>query len=376
MENEKTDIVDPYRLLFPLGLFLGTFGVFYWILFDFKILKFYPREIHSQTMFFGFLWTFVAGFLMTAIPRMTKSVQATWFEMGLAGFLTLLQLVLGLRHMSEALDYIFILQTLFLIYFAGRRFLAHKRIPFEGFIFIPFAFLIVFVGFGLKYFQVISQNDYIRLAGEGFILNLIFGVGARLIPVLSRLPRALMPDQQSSLGRIKEFVIIALLINLVFILEVLYRNQWLSLFKFSIFTFYAIRYLGLLTKPTRWSVLAVGLKIGILSVLKGTLLVAWPQYFSMTASLHIIYIGGFSLITLMIASRVMLAHGGQSTDYELRSRLLISVIVFLLLSASFRYFAGVAVGGFLITAAVICFLVAIAIWGYKFFKILLDLHKL
>jgi len=371
MQNEKCDAVDPYRLLFPLGLFLGAFGVIYWVLFDLQILKFYPREIHSQTMFFGFLWAFVAGFLMTAIPRMTQSQNATWLEMGAAGFLAMLQLVLGLRHMSEALNSIFIVQILFLIYFAGRRFLVHKRIPFEGFIFIPFAFLIVFVGMALKYFQVINQTDYIRLAGEGFILNLIFGVGARLIPVLSRLPNALRPDQQSNLSRMSEFFLVAIVINALMISEAVYKNQWLMLLKFFVFVFYAIRYLGLLKKPTRWSVLAVGLKIGILSILKATLLVIWPQIFPMTASLHILYIGGFSLITLMIASRVMLSHGGESTDYELRSKLLVAVVGFFLLSASFRYFAGVAIGGFLITMAIICFLIAIGIWGYKFFKILL-----
>src|SRR5204862_7598274 len=62
---------DPYRLFFPLGIFLGVMGVSIWPLYYFGITEGYSGRAHAFVQTDGFLFAFIAGFLLTAIPRFT-----------------------------------------------------------------------------------------------------------------------------------------------------------------------------------------------------------------------------------------------------------------------------------------------------------------
>src|SRR5262245_3977047 len=72
---------DPYRIFFPLGILLGVMGVLIWPLYYFGLTQGYSGRAHAFVQTDGFLFAFVAGFLLTAIPRFTatetpaKSVQ-------------------------------------------------------------------------------------------------------------------------------------------------------------------------------------------------------------------------------------------------------------------------------------------------------------
>jgi len=62
---------DPYRILFPLGILLGVMGVSIWPLYYFGITEGYSGRAHAFVQTDGFLYAFIAGFLLTAIPRFT-----------------------------------------------------------------------------------------------------------------------------------------------------------------------------------------------------------------------------------------------------------------------------------------------------------------
>src|SRR5689334_19444983 len=62
---------DPYRILFPLGIVLGASGVSIWPLYYYGITEGYSGRAHASVQSGGFLFAFVAGFLLTAIPRFT-----------------------------------------------------------------------------------------------------------------------------------------------------------------------------------------------------------------------------------------------------------------------------------------------------------------
>src|SRR5213593_2524576 len=62
---------DPYRLFFPLGILIGVMGVSIWPLYYFGIIEGYSCRAHAFVQTDGFLYAFIAGFLLTAIPRFT-----------------------------------------------------------------------------------------------------------------------------------------------------------------------------------------------------------------------------------------------------------------------------------------------------------------
>jgi hypothetical protein len=74
--------------------------------------------------------------------------------------------------------------------------------------------------------------------------------------------------------------------------------------------------------------LALGLRVAMLSVPAGFLLIAiWPAF--ALSFLHIVYISGFSLLTLVVASRVVLGHSGQARLFHasLRSVLAMTALI-------------------------------------------------
>src|SRR5438128_6433802 len=62
---------DPYRIFFPLGIVLGAMGVSIWPLYYFGITEGYSGRAHAFVQTDGFLYAFIIGFLLTAIPRFT-----------------------------------------------------------------------------------------------------------------------------------------------------------------------------------------------------------------------------------------------------------------------------------------------------------------
>jgi uncharacterized protein involved in response to NO len=62
---------DPYRVFFPLGVLLGMAGVSIWLLYWLGLSAGYSGRAHAFVQIEGFLYAFIAGFLLTAIPRFT-----------------------------------------------------------------------------------------------------------------------------------------------------------------------------------------------------------------------------------------------------------------------------------------------------------------
>src|SRR5262249_23640122 len=62
---------DPYRIFFPLGIILGAMGVAIWPLYYYGVTQGYSGRAHAFVQTDGFLYAFICGFLLTAIPRFT-----------------------------------------------------------------------------------------------------------------------------------------------------------------------------------------------------------------------------------------------------------------------------------------------------------------
>src|SRR5579883_1668346 len=62
---------DPYRIFFPLGIVFGIVGVSIWPLYYYGVTEGYSGRAHAFVQTDGFLYAFIAGFLLTAVPRFT-----------------------------------------------------------------------------------------------------------------------------------------------------------------------------------------------------------------------------------------------------------------------------------------------------------------
>jgi len=357
----KKDIENPYLILFTAGIICGLVGVLLWTLFSFHILNFYPRQAHATLMFSGFLWAFVAGFLMTAVPRMTQAGFAKLWEVLTAVALVAMTLLITLRQETQMLVGVLTLQSLFLFYFILKRFLISRRIPFEGFLFVPFAFTHLF--YGLLLFIQGNLGLFFLHSGEAFILNLISGVGSRLIPVILRVPQAINPDQTTVHKKYGEYFLFALFLNSTFLIQDFYSIQ-IGLFLRAFFIFvYSITHFKILKIPSSVTFNGWGLKISSLFLFLGYFFAGvFPEY--QLSFLHLSYIGGFSLITLMIATRVCLAHSGAGTEYELSGKVVGPTLFFLLFSAIFRAASFSNPSSIFILISAILFFLATTMWYF------------
>lgn len=368
MENKK---LEPYSIFFSMGLLSALFGVLLWLGFQTRFISFFPRQAHGNLMFFSFIWSYVAGFLMTAIPKMTRTESPKTVELFFAIFMVILQWVLNLRNETLLSIYLYLIQILFLLFFILRRIRHRQQIPFEGFVFIPFAFLSAFVG---AWFFISSQNQNYQLfyffSGQAFILNLICGLGSRLIPVITRVPAAIPPDVNTVKTKYLEFFIMAVLLNSSFYIEFLVNPQIGNFLKALVLIFIAIKNFKLLLPPATRSFLGWGIRSSILLMILGYVGLGLTSEISLPL-LHLVYIGGFALITLMISTRVTLAHGPQNTAPELDSKAIVMTFLFFGLAALFRVFAGTSLTSLFLSLSIFLFIAALLTWSIRFLKELL-----
>ena len=266
VKNEER--IEPYILLFPTGCLLGLLGLVFWIFFQLGWIQFYPRALHGNLMFFGFLWSFVAGFLMTAVPKMTSTSAAHIGEISFAVALVFIQMVLNVRNLTDISVFVFLMQNAFLLFFVVRRFLVNRKVPFFGFIFLPMAFIQSVLGVAL-YFFYSDRSLFVLLSGEAFILNLILGLGSRLIPVISRLPNALLPNESSSSDSLTWPLVVLLLVNAGYWCEIFNLRELGVVLRIFGILIAAVKLLRLFVVPVTWSYVGVGLKISVVMLAIG-----------------------------------------------------------------------------------------------------------
>lgn len=368
MAQTQDDSFSPYKLFFPLGVFCAVLGVGLWILFQVRAISFFPRMAHGQLMFFGFLWSFIAGFLMTAVPKMTATAHASYAEMFAPFAMVVLQIVFNIRNETNLTYVCLLVQNLALLFFLIRRLKSVQKIPFWGFIFIPTAFVILMIGLVMSFFFK-DQTFMFILSGEAFVLNLILGLGSRLIPVISRLPNSLMPNQISEKKSVGiEHIGFLIFLNASYFIQLFLDYRIGVTIRLILLGYAMIKYFRIFDKPMQKTVVGFGLKMSLALFFISHIFLLLSPVYSLAAA-HVLYIGGFSLLTLLIATRVILAHGGQTLEYEVSSKRTVFILVLLAFSSLGRYLIGANITSAWLLAVVALFIVAILIWISKFIQI-------
>ncbi len=320
---------DPFRLFFPLGGILAFAGVVPWVYQLFTHAS-YPRDIHRVLMVNGFLLSFVTGFLMTAIPRFTGGKFATKNEIfSVLGLLILSGI--GALTSFQAINYIFsALALMALALFAGKRFLNKTSNPPYTFVFIGIGlFLWLLSNLGMTAVSIgILGHDPISVAittdlfSNGAIMSLILGVGGRLIPgilgwqeIVTR-QRVQYEAPTPFIKLVPKSIWIASLIFVTsFALRPTIPFQFCLFMRFAVTLYFAIWYWKIYRLPVNKTFLTWSIWFCCWCLVLGYLLpILWTDAY--VHAIHLLFISGFSLLTLLISIRVSFAHSAVGTEAE------------------------------------------------------------
>lgn len=333
---------EPFRIFFPLGVLAGISGVSLWPLFFAGLHhSFYPGAMHARLMIEGFMGAFVFGFLGTAAPRLTGAPLLSRGELRTLLTLYVLTVATHIAEQPVAGDAFFIVLLGVFARMLASRFAMRTELPPPGFVLVACGFGNAFVGALLAIVGARMLRPDVAMAGTnllhvGWVLLHILGLGGFLLPRMLGFP----PDEPKPGPEWKArawfagavgVVIAATLAAEPFVpfvawpralaaVQVAAAAAWLL----ANIPFHRVRVPNV--------TLTLALRAALVLLVAGLAFpLCWPL--QRAAGLHVIFLGGFSLMAFTVGTRVVLGHSGFSHLFPTRLWFLV-VTVLLILSAT------------------------------------------
>jgi uncharacterized protein involved in response to NO len=313
---------EPYRLYFPLGILMALGGVGHWLFYALGWMTWYSGFLHANIQVQLYLPCFIGGFLMTAVPRFSDTWPARrWELVGSLGLLTgiALMLFLGNWVLSEVF---YALWLIFLMRFIVVRFLRRRvEYPPTEFVWIPPA---LFLGLAGAVLIVLVLTGHLSagwmavgrsMQEQGFALALVVGIGGFLGPRLMGGHQLSQVSFQNLRIEVRKKIIIhasaAFLLVLSFFLE---GSE-------EAFVAYALR-AAVVTGMFLWSrslntkiISGPSLFVRLLSASFWMIAIGYwliPLFPKLHVPLlHLVFLGGFSVMIHCISTMVVLNHSGR-----------------------------------------------------------------
>jgi uncharacterized protein involved in response to NO len=338
---------EPFRIFFPLGVIVGLLGVSLWPLYFAGLYKFYPGVMHARLMMEGFMGAFIVGFLGTAGPRLTGTAHFSrselWTLLG-AYFGVVGMQIAGLPWVADA-----IFLVLLLIFGArmASRFSQRQDLPPPSFVLVGFGFLNAIAG-TLLLLAGTTGPGYPRcvllgstLLNQGFVLYLVLGIGGFLLPRILKLPpKPQFPETRTIPPGWRAAALFAASIGVVlfasFVFEVLTgATRTAGFVRFLAAAIFLSSEIPAHRSAAPRLTIIISLRAALIFILVGLLFpLLWPA--QRVAGLHIVFVGGFSLMTFTVATRVVLGHSGYSHLFPTRLPFLIVAAVLLVSGMALR----------------------------------------
>src|SRR3989338_1905032 len=371
---------EPYRLFFPIGIGMWVFGASHWLLYALGIIPNYSGSFHSAVQIQLYMSSFVVGFLTTAVPRFSATFTAESFEV--TAFLALiLAIFAGVVSGHPLLAHGFFMALVVgLLVFVARRFLKRNiQYPPVQFIWIPVAALHGVCGSAL---MILAQKGVLGvnfmasakpMLNQGFMLSLVLGIGGFLGPRI--MGSREFPNPESIRASIPAFrsrqAVIQGVAGLIF-----FSSFWLEGLDFktaayalraAAATYILLQSHALILRPKTPGVFSRLVWMSFWFIVAGLwLALFFPKH--LVSALHLVFIGGFSLITFAVSTMVVYSHSGQGEKLQRSPWILKLVMVLVPLALFFRltaalttehYFTGLGIAAFLwIVAGVSWFIFA------------------
>ncbi|HLH31667.1 MAG TPA: NnrS family protein [Terriglobia bacterium] len=374
---------DPYRIFFPLGIVFGIVGVSIWPLYYYGVTEGYSGRAHAFVQTDGFLYAFIAGFLLTAVPRFTGTeAPSRRVQYALAAVVICCAAAFEFQFFIAG-HTIFIIEHLFLLTLIIRRFLRRRQNPPETFPLVGIGLLsgtlAALINAGIAWNIIGPFWDPLgkRLMTEGMVLLLVLGIGGFLGPRLlgfAQLPQFTNIERTKAEAIEKRaflYALAGLIILLSLVSEYGFGRPAMAFVRAAIVSIVILSTLQPWRRPAVRTTLAWCVWFAHWFVILAVWVVAFvPRY--RIDFLHILFIGGFTLLILAVGTRVTLSHGGHGLAQERRSwplRIGISTGFIAMIArvgapfAGFTYFAHLAWAGILWIAGMLA-------WGLYVFRLI------
>ncbi len=328
--------MTPYRVLFPIGWTYGLIGAGLWPLHALGAAP-YPGIAHRLLMIQGFEQCFVLGFLLTAMPGFTKGRPCHPIELAIAVASAGMFGVAVALGLQRAASLAFVASMLLLVVAVVRRLgpSQHAR-PME----------LVFVGFGLacglaggvrQLWAGAGDPLASRLVSLGMVLSLVLGLGSLLVPTFTQMRSPLVipgvAGAHERRGRALLYAGLMAAFAGAFVAEAAGHARIGALLRAASATVMILLVWKLVRLPGRRDASAFALWGSGWFVLGGLWIAAIVPAWTV-AALHVVFIGGYGLLTLGIATRVVVAHGQYPLTDERRVLTAAIVVVMVLVLAA------------------------------------------
>lgn len=338
---------EPFRVLFPAGVLAGVTGVLLWPLHLLGGIGAYPGPSHTHLMVAGFFGAFIVGFLGTALPRMLSSRPlAPWQTILLATLHVAMTAAFAIGQTVTG-------DLLQLAVLAGfgmclvPRFLKRQDTPPPGFVLVALGFACAVGGAVLDVIIARGEPDPALvplqrlLAFQGFVLLPVLGVGPYIVPRL--LGRDSLHDFPESAPTPPHGWTSRALVSLL-VGAVVLGSFWVEAYR-SAPIGHGLRALAVSALLWRelpavlgssgWNLPSTSVRLAIACVPIGYASAAlFPTL--RTALLHIVFMSGFSLLTLLVATRVVFGHSGNLHQLAGRNRWLATFAGLVILAMTTR----------------------------------------
>lgn len=311
---------EPFRAFFPLGILFGFVGVGHWLVYGAGWSSTYSGFFHASMQMGVYLFGFVAGFLLTALPRFAAAPPAGSGELAaLLGLYLAQPLFLSLGWWAAA-ELCFAGLLLGLAVFAGRRFASRRGGvgPPTEFVWIPVGLLCGVVGAGLLAAGQLGWGPpALVLLGrpllqQGVLLCIVLGVGGFMAPRLM--------GHLAGLGarRIRWHLLAAAALVSSFLIEGQGWMQAAYLLRALVVSAELLWTTRCYRRPAVPDLYVRLVWMSVWMIVAGYWAAAlWIAH--RIAMLHLVFLGGFSLLVFAVGTMVVFSHSGQGS--RLRERL-------------------------------------------------------
>lgn len=303
---------EPFRLFFPGAVLLGTIGAGHWLFYATGVATSYPGFFHGQVMMQAFMMALAAGFLMTAVPRRTKSAPPSVSELVFVGAALVSVTVAAIAGRPALAQLAYAALFLVLLQFAVRRFLGREsgRRPPASFVLVPIAVVYGLAGASL---MALAASPMALALGrlfieQGVFLCLAIGIGSMVIPIIGGAPPpADLGSSPRERGKLAAYALLGGALGMSMVLEAV---GWMrgGPFLRAVLVGAGLVLGGGAARPPKKPGLhrrLVWLAAWLMPVgLAGAALA--PDF--RIAMLHVLFIGGFSLLGFAVATHVALEH--------------------------------------------------------------------
>lgn len=330
---------EPYRVFFFSGALWSVIGVSLWPLFYAQKLGFYPNFVHARLMIEAFGGAFVVGFLGTAGPRMATAPKLTPLELF---WLFGLHQACGISHLTLHLawgDAFFVaLLVSLMLCLVIRVIRFRKEAP-------PPQMLLALTGLACGIAGTAMQlspmtwmdPQRLRLANlllyQGLLLPPVLGIGSFVFPRMLGGDFGDPKTAAQSKAKLVRAMAATVLIVGSFFLEVgghVMAGYTLRAVIALMYLLIEVRW-----KPQQAGSLTTGLFWALGSGFLGLVLsgLFYPQHVSVE---HLLYIGGFGMLMLIVGSRVLFGHSGDLDGFFVKSKWVRFLIFLGILAATTR----------------------------------------